>query len=359
MESSLSKPIQKTDDSAKQLIIEALEGQNTGGFDLDSVYNVRGTYYVLEFLKCDTVRPFNSHPRRYWFKNKQKFLSLWDITKKLEGRLYLVNYEDSREQFKVIRVLELNEHGIQREIVKLWNFDQFKVWFKALNNLTVDKEEAIEKAELGDSEDCSTTYRILDCVPEADRFTTYLPLYTIRAACGYFGEGEQVEDEGWIKANGIGKLSKGMYVVRAVGHSMEPRIHDGDYCVFQANPAGSRQGTIVLAQHRGYFDEDNAGAFSIKEYHSTKSYDEYGSWQHEKIVLKPFNRDYNPIELTPEDIDTFRIIGGFVGIIKPEEPHDEPMICPNCGGQLVERKGTNGAFYGCSNYPKCHYMQKK
>lgn len=65
---NFSKPIQKTDDSAKQLIIEALEGQETGGFDLDSVYNIQGTYYVLEFLKCDTVRPFNSHPRRYWFK---------------------------------------------------------------------------------------------------------------------------------------------------------------------------------------------------------------------------------------------------------------------------------------------------
>jgi len=201
-------------------------------------------------------------------------------------------------------------------------------------------------------------YRILNSVTTTEQFTSYLPLYSIRAACGYFGEGEQVDATGWMKAEGIGRLNRNMYIVRAVGHSMEPRIHDGDYCVFQANPAGSREGTIVLAQHHGYFDEDNAGSYSIKEYHSEKSYDEDGNWQHEKIVLKPFNRDYNPIELTPDDIDTFRIVGGFVGIIKPEEPHDEPMICPNCGGQLVERKGPYGAFYGCSNYPKCHYMQK-
>lgn len=126
MKENLSKPIQKTDDSAKQLIIEALEGHETGGFDLDSVYCVKGTYYVLEFLKCDTVRPYDSHPRRYWFRNKQKFISLWDITTKLEGRLYLVNYEDSREQFKVIRVLDLNEYGIIKEKVNLWNFEQFK-----------------------------------------------------------------------------------------------------------------------------------------------------------------------------------------------------------------------------------------
>lgn len=30
-------------------------------------------------------------------------------------------------------------------------------------------------------------------------------------------------------------------------------------------------------------------------------------------------------------------------------------ICPKCGGQLVERSGRYGAFYGCSNYPKCKF----
>lgn len=28
--------------------------------------------------------------------------------------------------------------------------------------------------------------------------------------------------------------------------------------------------------------------------------------------------------------------------------------CPNCGGALVKRKGKNGEFWGCSAYPKCH-----
>lgn len=29
--------------------------------------------------------------------------------------------------------------------------------------------------------------------------------------------------------------------------------------------------------------------------------------------------------------------------------------CPKCGGKLVRRSGTYGAFYGCSNYPNCKY----
>lgn len=33
-------------------------------------------------------------------------------------------------------------------------------------------------------------------------------------------------------------------------------------------------------------------------------------------------------------------------------------ICPRCGGQLVERKGRYGIFYGCSNYPKCKFTYK-
>lgn len=33
-------------------------------------------------------------------------------------------------------------------------------------------------------------------------------------------------------------------------------------------------------------------------------------------------------------------------------------VCPRCGGQLVERNDRYGKFMGCSNYPKCRYVQK-
>lgn len=29
--------------------------------------------------------------------------------------------------------------------------------------------------------------------------------------------------------------------------------------------------------------------------------------------------------------------------------------CPKCGGELVEREGKYGKFWGCSNYPKCRF----
>ena len=150
---------------------------------------------------------------------------------------------------------------------------------------------------------------------ETKKYISLLPVYSLRAACGYFGDGEDVEELGWMHVEGMGRLNKDMFVVQAVGQSMEPRIHNGDYCVFEKYSGGSRQGKIVLAQHRGYFDEDNAGAYSIKEYSSEKSYNDDGSWQHESITLRPFNPAYEPIRIDAEDAESFAIIGEFVGVV--------------------------------------------
>ena len=34
-------------------------------------------------------------------------------------------------------------------------------------------------------------------------------------------------------------------------------------------------------------------------------------------------------------------------------------ICPKCGSPLVYKEGKNGKFIGCSNYPRCNYVQKE
>lgn len=157
--------------------------------------------------------------------------------------------------------------------------------------------------------------RIEPVVNDDVKFIDFLPVYSIKAACGYFGEGDDVSELGWIQVEGVGKLNRNMFVVQASGHSMEPRINDGDFCVFRANPAGSRQGKIVLVQHHNYYDSDYAGAYSIKEYRSSKSYDQFGNWQHEKIELLPLNKDYNPIVIDELESEDFRVIGEFIGLI--------------------------------------------
>ena len=149
-----------------------------------------------------------------------------------------------------------------------------------------------------------------------EAFRTLLPLYTLRAAAGYFGEGEAVEPEGWIEADGVGKLDERMFVCRAVGRSMEPAIHDGDYLVFRANPTGTRQGKVVLAQYRGPADPDTGGAFTVKRYSSEKEDDDAASWRHTKVTLSPTNLEYSPIVLTEGDAGFVEVVAEFVTVLR-------------------------------------------
>jgi SOS-response transcriptional repressor LexA len=148
-----------------------------------------------------------------------------------------------------------------------------------------------------------------------EAFKTLLPLYSLKAAAGYFGNGEAVEPENWVEADGIGKLDERMFVAKVVGRSMETRIRDGEYCVFRAHPVGSRQGKIVLAQYRGPADPDNGGSFTVKRYASEKVDDGNGGWKHTKITLSPMNSEFNPIELTAESEDEVNVIAEFVAVI--------------------------------------------
>ncbi len=147
------------------------------------------------------------------------------------------------------------------------------------------------------------------------KYEDYLPLYSIKAACGAFGEWQDVEEEGWVKVEGVGRLNKSMYVVRATGHSMEPKISDGDFCVFRANVIGSRINKIVLVQHNNFYDSENQGSYSIKKYTSEKKIDvDTGEWQHQKIVLQPLNKNYENIII--EEEDGFNVVGELIKVLK-------------------------------------------
>ena len=36
----------------------------------------------------------------------------------------------------------------------------------------------------------------------------------------------------------------------------------------------------------------------------------------------------------------------------------ENVLCPECGGNIVQRNSKRGKFFGCSNYPKCTFVSK-
>ena len=45
-------------------------------------------------------------------------------------------------------------------------------------------------------------------------------------------------------------------------------------------------------------------------------------------------------------------------LVKKEEPEEVGRNCPECGSPLLKRKSRYGNYFiGCSNYPKCHYLE--
>ena len=139
----------------------------------------------------------------------------------------------------------------------------------------------------------------------------FIPLYSLRAACGRFESEELPTAEGWIDAseNGFTPDPEKHFVIYSKGDSMLPVIKDGNLCVFEWYNAGSREGNIVLTQSNSY-DADYDGQYTIKKYHSEKTVNEEG-WQHSRIQLIPLNPLYPTIEITPEDGEQYRTIGVF------------------------------------------------
>ena len=139
----------------------------------------------------------------------------------------------------------------------------------------------------------------------------FIPLFSLRAACGKFEGEDQPDEEGWVDASGSGFTPdpKRHFAVHAKGNSMYPDIKDGDICVFEwyNQTGGTREGDIVLAEYDGIDDEA-----TIKKYHSVKVQTEEG-WRHEKIELIPRNKDFDTIML--EEGSQYRIIGVFKCVI--------------------------------------------
>ena len=163
-------------------------------------------------------------------------------------------------------------------------------------------------------------------VPEASRRAGQpaLPVLELRAAAGAFSDFQALEDAAfeWVAPPEWVKPQPGMFVAQVVGESMNRRIPSGSWCLFRANPAGSREGKVVLVQHRSIADPETGGRFTVKVYSSLKAEDREGGWRHRKIVLKPDTDQpgYEPIVLElNEDQDEVQVIAEWLMVMPAEE----------------------------------------
>lgn len=170
-----------------------------------------------------------------------------------------------------------------------------------------NKEVIADTIPCGQEEDIDEDpCRVLDTndVQPSDRFSRFLPLYPFHIACGVLENGDALPEdgiEGWIDVSNCGfKANEQMFVVRAKGESMLPKIQPGALCVFEKygpENGGSRDGKIVLARQSNT-DDDYGCQFTIKEYHSEK---DSQTGRNVKVELRPLNNQYPIIEIKEED----------------------------------------------------------
>lgn len=141
-----------------------------------------------------------------------------------------------------------------------------------------------------------------------------IPLYAIRAACGKFLYNEEAEVKGWIDTEEYGlPYGDNIFVVQAKGHSMEPTINDGDYCIF-AYGTSFYDGDIILAEIPD-IDSEYGGSFTIKKYTRAKAVVD-GVEQKVSVTLVPINPDYEPMSFDLESEDKPNMVGTFRKVIR-------------------------------------------
>lgn len=118
---------------------------------------------------------------------------------------------------------------------------------------------------------------------------TAAPVIDLRFAAGAFSEPQMLEEGAtdWVALPDWVRPQPGLFVAQVVGESMNRRIPNGAWCLFRANPAGTREGKVVVVQHRSIDDLETGGRYTIKVYTSEKVPADEGEWRHRRITLRP------------------------------------------------------------------------
>lgn len=194
-------------------------------------------------------------------------------------------------------------------------------FFKSRMDLLAMQQRSLSGTEIITSSD-DTVMLPFKRLPdkEVQPFVNCVPLYDLKIAAGKFSAEQNVEntdDIDWVELPQAFRPSRELFVSQVVGESMNKRIPNGSWCLFRLNPEGSRQGKIVLAQHRGIADVDNGGQFTVKKYESKKRLFPDGTWRHTSIILRPDTTasEYEPLIFGEDTLADVKVIAELVAVL--------------------------------------------
>jgi DUF2075 family protein len=150
--------------------------------------------------------------------------------------------------------------------------------------------------------------------------TPALPVVDLKFAAGSFSDFQSLESlaSDWVEPPDFVKPQEGLFIAQVVGESMNRRIANGAWCLFRLHPKGSREGKVVVVQHRDISDPDMGGRYTLKIYRSEKVAAEDGGWRHQRIRLLPDSDQpqYQPIVLElGEEQDQLAVVAEFVALV--------------------------------------------
>ena len=208
--------------------------------------------------------------------------------------------------------------------------DETRQFFEERMEATVVSEKIPITASLseGTEESIILPFRRLS-LDEVRPFENCVPLYELKVAAGMFSDeqqiteiyeglsGQDISDTEWVALPDAFRHRRGLFVAQVVGESMNRRIPNGAWCLFRLIPAGTRQGKVVLVQHRDITDTDSGGHYTVKVYESKKEVRPDGTWQHVSIILRPDTTasGYEPIRLSEEQGNDLKVIAELVAVL--------------------------------------------
>jgi len=141
-----------------------------------------------------------------------------------------------------------------------------------------------------------------------ERFRTCVPLIALDAAAGSWSEEQEGlptlddPDLEWVTWETSKRFAEGMFVAHVRGHSMEPDIPDGAYCLFRRVPLPSSPERAVLVRHAGPTDSETGGQYTVKLYREEQG----------RVVLQPRNAEYEPLVMEAGEV---RVIAEVVEVV--------------------------------------------
>jgi DUF2075 family protein len=151
-----------------------------------------------------------------------------------------------------------------------------------------------------------------------------IPVVDLRFAAGAFSATQASEEHlaEWVAPPDWIRVQPGLFVAQVIGESMNRRIPNGSWCLFRANPEGTRNGKVVVVQHRGIEDPETGGRYTVKLYRSEKVQAEDGGWRHSRITLSPDSDrpEFQPIRIDVADDDEgFSVVAELLHVLEPKE----------------------------------------